>query len=131
MARPGCSHRETSSGRSRRNDLPGLTSNPSIFEKAIVGSTDDADGIAELRRCGPLDAKSAYEWLAVTDIRAAGDILRSSTTTAAVPTVTSACRSRGPGRRHGRHRRRRQAAVLQRDRPNPMVKVPASRAGIP
>ena len=33
----------------REDGLSGLTSNPSIFEKAIVGSTDYDDALAELR----------------------------------------------------------------------------------
>jgi transaldolase/glucose-6-phosphate isomerase len=57
--------------------LRGMTSNPSIFAKAIAGSSDYAEAIAELRQSGPMDAKSAYESLAIADIRAAADVLRS------------------------------------------------------
>lgn len=60
-----------------KQGLRGMTSNPSIFGKAIAGSSDYAQGIAELRRSGPMDAKSAYESLAIADIRAAADIFRS------------------------------------------------------
>lgn len=61
----------------REDGLRGVTSNPSIFEKAIAGSSDYSDAIADLRRSGSLDAKSAYESLAIADVRAAADILRS------------------------------------------------------
>ena len=60
----------------REDGLSGLTSNPSIFEKAIAGSTDYDDALAELRGTPGLDAKSAYEGLAVADLRAAADIFR-------------------------------------------------------
>jgi transaldolase/glucose-6-phosphate isomerase len=51
-------------------------SNPSIFDKAIAGSSDYSDAIAELGRTGPTDAKSAYECLAIADIRSAADVFR-------------------------------------------------------
>jgi transaldolase len=53
----------------------GLTTNPSIYEKAIAGTGDyDAD-IAVLGARG-LDAKAIYEALAVQDLRAAADLMR-------------------------------------------------------
>jgi transaldolase len=54
--------------------LSGLTSNPSIFEKANVGSTDYDAALAELRGTPGLDVKSVYEGLAIVDLRAAADI---------------------------------------------------------
>jgi len=54
-----------------KEGLRGMTSNPSIFQAAIAGSSDYAEAIAELASSGPMDAKSAYESLAVADIRAA------------------------------------------------------------
>jgi transaldolase/glucose-6-phosphate isomerase len=60
----------------QQDGLRGMTSNPSIFDDAIAGSSDYSDAIAELRHSGPMDAKSAYEALAVDDIRAAADIFR-------------------------------------------------------
>ncbi len=61
----------------RDDGLRGVTSNPSIFEKAIVGSTDYDDALAEARAIstGP-DPKSVYEGLAVADLSAAADVLR-------------------------------------------------------
>src|SRR5215831_11001390 len=55
--------------------LRGVTSNPSIFEKAIVGSTDYKD-ILEASESRGLDAKSLYEKLAIRDIQNAADLLR-------------------------------------------------------
>lgn len=52
----------------------GLTTNPAIYEKAIGGSSDyDAD-LAALAARG-LDAKAIYEALAISDLRAAADVL--------------------------------------------------------
>src|SRR5215469_8865295 len=56
--------------------LRGITSNPSIFEKAISGSTDYADLLNSLKSRVDLDAKARYEILAVRDIQDVADILR-------------------------------------------------------
>jgi len=56
--------------------LAGLTSNPSIFEKAIAGSTDYDAALAALVREEALDAGRLYERLAIDDIRMAADLLR-------------------------------------------------------
>ncbi|MGC1106320.1 MAG: bifunctional transaldolase/phosoglucose isomerase, partial [Candidatus Acidiferrales bacterium] len=56
--------------------LRGMTSNPSIFEKAITGSTDYADFLKSLDSRPELDAKTRYEMLAIRDIQDAADILR-------------------------------------------------------
>ena len=50
----------------------GVTSNPSIFQSAIAGSDLYDDQIAEL---GDVDPETIYEELAVADIKAAADIL--------------------------------------------------------
>jgi transaldolase len=61
----------------RDDGLKGLTTNPAIYEKAI-GSTRDYDAeLAALLPRGDLDAKTIYEELALHDIRAAADLLRS------------------------------------------------------
>ncbi len=52
----------------------GLTSNPTIFEKAIVASTDYEEALHELAATGLAPAK-IYEELAVEDIRGACDLL--------------------------------------------------------
>lgn len=54
----------------------GITSNPSIFEKAISASTDYADLLQSLQSKPELDATARYEILAIRDIQDAADILR-------------------------------------------------------
>ena len=56
--------------------LRGMTSNPAIFEKAIVGSTDYTDLLQSLAQKHELDAKARYEVLAIRDIQDAADFLR-------------------------------------------------------
>ena len=56
--------------------LRGMTSNPSIFEKAITGSTDYAQALKELEKRTDLDATGIYEQLAIRDIQDAADTLR-------------------------------------------------------
>jgi transaldolase/glucose-6-phosphate isomerase len=56
--------------------LRGMTSNPAIFEKAIVGSTDYTDILQSTQSKTDLDAKARYEILAIRDIQDAADFLR-------------------------------------------------------
>jgi transaldolase/glucose-6-phosphate isomerase len=56
--------------------LRGMTSNPSIFEKAIAGSTDYQDFLDSLKSRSDLDAKARYELLAIRDIQDAADMMR-------------------------------------------------------
>ena len=55
--------------------LRGVTSNPSIFEKAIAGSSDYRE-VLEGPEARALAAKALYETLAVRDIQDAADALR-------------------------------------------------------
>jgi transaldolase len=55
--------------------LRGVTSNPAIFEKAILGSPDYDDQLAELARAGG-DTRGIYRAMAVRDIQDACDVLR-------------------------------------------------------
>src|SRR6202050_4172550 len=59
-----------------QDGLGGVTSNPAIFEKAIVGSNDYSDVLAELQKDKDLDAKAIYEHIAIRDIQDAADVLR-------------------------------------------------------
>ncbi|HUJ32542.1 MAG TPA: bifunctional transaldolase/phosoglucose isomerase [Candidatus Acidoferrum sp.] len=59
----------------REDGLRGLTSNPTIFEKAISGSTDYTRTLDGLSGSG-LDANATYERLAIKDIQDAADLLR-------------------------------------------------------
>ncbi len=59
-----------------KDGLKGMTSNPSIFEKAM-GHGDHYDaGFKELAAKADIDAQSIYEQLAITDIQHAADLLR-------------------------------------------------------
>jgi len=55
--------------------LRGMTSNPSIFEKAIAGSTLYQDFLDSFSGRTDLDAKARYELLAIRDIQDAADLL--------------------------------------------------------
>ena len=57
--------------------LRGMTSNPSIFEKAVADSTLYQDFLNSLANRRDLDAKGRYELLAIRDIQDAADLLRS------------------------------------------------------
>ncbi len=54
----------------------GVTSNPTIFEKAIGGSADYDDALRALVRQGVTDPRQAFFALAIEDIQMAADILR-------------------------------------------------------
>src|SRR2546423_8942426 len=56
--------------------LRGITSNPSIFEKAIGGSTDYDAALQSLAGGRDLDTKALFEKLAIEDIQMAADLLR-------------------------------------------------------
>ncbi len=61
----------------REDGLRGMTSNPSIFEKAIAGSTDYSQTLAELSSRKDLNATGIYEQLAIRDVQDAADVFRS------------------------------------------------------
>jgi transaldolase/glucose-6-phosphate isomerase len=111
--------------------LRGVTSNPSIFEKAIVGSTDYED-VIESAESAALDAKALYEKLAIKDVQDAADILRpvweeSKYRDGYVSLEVS------PLLAHDTAGTVQEARRLWRavDRANLMVKVPATPEGIP
>ena len=54
--------------------LRGLTANPSIFEKAILGSSDYDDELESFAQ-EQLDALAIYERIAIRDVQAAADVL--------------------------------------------------------
>jgi transaldolase/glucose-6-phosphate isomerase len=58
-----------------QDGLQGVTSNPSIFEKAITASTDYAPALRSLE-AQDLSAKDRYERIAVRDIQDAADVLK-------------------------------------------------------
>jgi transaldolase / glucose-6-phosphate isomerase len=59
----------------REDSLRGQTSNPAIFEKAILGAEDYDEQIQELAREGA-DARSIYQAIAIQDVQEAADVLR-------------------------------------------------------
>ncbi len=110
--------------------LTGLTSNPTIFEKAVAGSTD-YDALLVAQASDGRSPLETYEALAVADIQAACDLLRpvyertlggdgfaSIEVSAASPRDTTAMVEEA---------HRLWGAVK---RPNAMIKMPATPAGI-
>jgi len=59
-----------------RDGLKGITSNPSIFQKAMGEGTDYDAGFKELAERGDHDALDIYEALAIEDIQQACDLMR-------------------------------------------------------
>src|SRR5262249_4662608 len=111
--------------------LRGVTSNPAIFEKAIAGSTDYEGQLKEFARRRDLDAKGAYEILAVRDIQDVADILRpiyeSSGRRDGYVSLEVAPELANDTRGTLEEARRLWGAV---QRVNVMIKVPATPAGI-
>ena len=112
--------------------LGGMTSNPSIFEKAIEGGEEYADYLAQLKADKSLDAKGIYERLAIRDIQDAADVLR--------PVYVSTKRRDGyvslevaPYLAHKTQDTIDEALRLWKavDRPNIMIKIPGTPAGVP
>jgi len=113
------------------NKIAGITSNPSIFFKAISESPDYAEELQKLKADTSLTAEQRYESLAITDIRAACDFL--------LPTHKTSAGDDGyvslevsPALAHDSAATvaaglRLKAAV---DRANLLIKVPATAAGL-
>jgi transaldolase/glucose-6-phosphate isomerase len=57
------------------DSLRGVTSNPAIFEKTILGSEDYDEQIETLARSGAL-ARAIYQEIAIQDVQEAADVLR-------------------------------------------------------
>ena len=81
----------------REESLRGVTSNPSIFEKAILGSDDYDDDLAEMAH-EDLDADAIYERLAIRDVQLAADVLADVHREAGGRTGSSRSRSRPTSR---------------------------------
>src|SRR6202030_2484154 len=111
--------------------LRGMTSNPSIFAKAITGSKDYSD-ILQSPDAKQLNAKQLYEKIAVRDVQDAADIFR--------PVYDETRRRDGyvslevspelalEGDKTLEEARRLWKMV---NRPNVMIKVPGTKEGIP
>jgi transaldolase len=111
--------------------IRGVTSNPTIFEKAMASGEGYDEQLAELRRSN-LAIDATYWELVLTDIRSAADVLR--------PTFDRLDGADGfvsvevaPDRAYDTEATIRQVRWLREraDRPNVLVKIPATAEGIP
>jgi transaldolase/glucose-6-phosphate isomerase len=114
----------------RDGHVTGLTSNPSIFEQAIARSTDYDEALATLVRAGKA-AGAIVDALTIDDVRAAADVF--------LPVHAATKRADGyvsievdPNLAHDATGTIREAKRIWRavNRPNLMVKIPATREGI-
>lgn len=121
----------TLEGMVSRGEIRGITSNPSIFNKAISQSDEYDEEIKSLTREG-LSRENVYERLAISDIQAAADLFR--------PLYDQTDGGDGyvslevsPYLAHDTEQTISEANRLWNDvnRPNLMVKIPATKAGIP
>ncbi len=111
--------------------LRGVTSNPSIFQKAISSSTD-YNAALERFAADDLTIIDIYENLAIQDIRRAADILRPvyERTDGKDGYVSLEVNPKLADDTEGTVMEARRLFSLV-DRPNVMIKVPATQAGIP
>jgi transaldolase / glucose-6-phosphate isomerase len=115
-----------------RDGLKGLTSNPSIFEKAIGESDEYKDALQRFLTGADHSIAEIYEHLAIADIQGAADVLRSvyDETQGRDGYVSLEC---SPYLANDTEATVAEALRLWAavKRPNLMVKVPATPAGIP
>ncbi len=109
----------------------GVTSNPTIFEKALADSADYDDDIRHLTEAG-LPAPQIFERVATDDIRYACDVLRP------IYEQTNQIDGRvsievGPALAYKTDETMAEARHLWQvvNRPNVMIKIPGTHAGIP
>lgn len=113
-------------------EILGVTSNPAIFEKAIAGSVDYDDALRALEEQCDQDAITLYENLAIADIQATADILKpiyeqTNWRDGYVSLEVSPYSANDTTQTLAEAYRLWQTV----DRPNLMIKVPATPAGIP
>lgn len=110
----------------------GVTSNPAIFEKAIIGSPEYAEALKAFQQQKDLNATAIYERLAIQDIQAAADVLK--------PVYDQTNRRDGfvslevsPYLAHDTQGTITEARRLWKSvgRENTMIKVPATPEGLP
>jgi transaldolase/glucose-6-phosphate isomerase len=115
-----------------RDGLKGVTSNPSIFEKAIAETDEYADALKQFQALGDHSISEIYEHLAIADIRAAADMLHPiyKQTKGRDGYISLEC---SPYLANDTEATVGEALRLWEavSRPNLMVKVPATPAGIP
>ena len=110
--------------------ITGVTSNPTIFQQAITGSDAYTQDVQELAAMGK-DAKGIFEALAVADIQAATEVLhpvyvQTQSADGFVSIEVSPDLADETEATIAEARRLWQAV----DRPNLMIKVPATKAGL-
>ena len=112
--------------------VTGATSNPTIFAKAITGSDRYDDQIEALAASGLRDPQEVFFRLALDDVRCAADLLRPAydASDGRDGFVSFECTPDLAGDTAGTVT---QATELwtRLDRPNVMIKVPATDAGLP
>ena len=111
--------------------VSGLTSNPTIFEKAIAGSADYDDALSALAEQGAT-IDETYEALTIDDIRMVADLLRPLyERTGGADGYASLEVS--PDLAHDTEGSIEEARRLFKmlERPNAMIKIPATPAGMP
>src|SRR5215469_8046680 len=117
--------------RLREEGISGVTSNPTIFEKAVSGSTDYTEALVRMVGAG-LDAEHILWELMLEDIRAAADVFRPvyDQTVGADGYVSIEVSPRLAMDTEG-------TVAMARDlfrragRPNVMVKIPGTKPGLP
>jgi transaldolase len=116
----------------RELGVSGATSNPTIFAKAITGSDRYDDQLRELTQAGITDPQELFFSIALDDVRRAADLLR--------PTYEQSGGTDGfvsfectPDLADDTEATIEQALELwaRLERPNVMIKVPATAAGVP
>ncbi len=115
------------------NGVTGMTSNPTIFDKAISGSDEYDEALASLlQKDAMAEPKRLFEQLAVEDIRAAADLLRPVwEQTKGVDGYISL--EVAPELARNTQGSINEARRLWKtvDRPNLLIKIPSTKEGIP
>ena len=116
----------------REDSLRGVTSNPAIFEKAILGSTDYDEQLDGAGRAGARPAPRSTRRSRSSTCRSPATSCAPSGTTPAAPTASSRSRS-SPRSRTTRDLTIEQARDFwgRVDRPNLMIKIPGTDEGVP
>ena len=115
----------------QEESLRGVTSNPAIFEKSILGSADYDDALKALADEGKT-AREIYRSMALHDVQAACDVLRPvyDATNGVDGYVSWEVAPRLAHDTEGTLEQGRMYWDLV-DRPNLMIKIPATDAGVP
>jgi transaldolase/glucose-6-phosphate isomerase len=113
------------------DDLRGVTSNPTIFEKAITGSTDYDEQMRSLVEKGA-SVNEIYEALVLDDIRSAADILKPvyDKTDGIDGYISLEVSPRLAYETQGTIEEA-ERLFKELSRPNVMIKIPASQEGLP